>query len=142
FATLGRDPNRANWLYADPSRDQYELTSAPLDVGQLLDEKLWSKRTCALTSATLAVDGKFDFARKELGLPGDTEDAVLGSPFDFRNQALLYVPRSLPAPNAPGYVDGLCPEIERILAVTDGHAFILCTSYRVLRELAGKLMPI
>lgn len=142
FAALGRDPNRANWLYADPGKDQYDLTSAPLDVGQQLDEKLWQKRTCVLTSATLAVDGKFDFARRELGLPGDTIDAVLGSPFDFRNQALLYIPRALPAPNSPEYVDGLCPEIERILAVTNGHAFVLCTSYRVLRELAGKLMPV
>lgn len=141
FATLRSGDRRANWMQVDPSRDFYELTSAPLDAGEALSELLWKKRTCVLTSATLAVDGKFDFARRELGLPDDTLDQVLGSPFDFRNQALLYVPRDMPMPNDPAFMEAAIAEVERILTMSQGRAFVLCTSYRSLRELSQALMP-
>jgi ATP-dependent DNA helicase DinG len=125
---------------ADPAKDFYELQSAPLDVSELLGNLLWSERTCVLTSATLAVDGRFDYLKRELGLPENTLDAVLGSPFDYRNQALLYVPRALPQPNDERYLNAVCPEIERILRMTQGRAFVLCTSYRSLREISSQLM--
>jgi ATP-dependent DNA helicase DinG len=141
FANLRGGDQRANWMTLDPAKDQYELQSAPLDVGEQLEKLLWSQRTCVLTSATLAVDGKFDFLKRELGLGSDTLDAVLGSPFDYPNQALLYVPRGVPAPNDPAFTQGVVPEIERILAVTQGRAFVLCTSYRSLREIAAALTP-
>jgi ATP-dependent DNA helicase DinG len=141
FATLRSGDRRANWMQLDPSRDYYELNSAPLDPGTALHELLWKKRTCVLTSATLAVDGKFDFARRELGLPDDTLDQVLGSPFDFRNQALLYVPREMPMPNDQAFMDAAIAEVQRILTMSHGRAFVLCTSYRSLRELSQALIP-
>jgi ATP-dependent DNA helicase DinG len=140
FATLPSSEHRANWMYLDPSRDFYELNSAPLDVGETLSRLLWTTRTCILASATLAVDGKFDFIKKELGLPEETHDRVLGSPFDFPNQALLYVPRSMPMPNDAGFTAAAAPEVERILRMTQGRAFVLCTSYRSLREISGQLI--
>lgn len=140
FAGLGRDPNRANWMYLDPSRDHFEMQSAPLDVGEPLGHLLWDKRTCILTSATLAVDGKFEFVKRELGLPANALETVLGSPFDYPNQALLYVPRHLPMPNDANFLEAVCPEIERILEMTQGRAFILCTSYRALREISQRLI--
>lgn len=140
FATLNRQADRANWVFADPGRDQFELNSAPLDVSSELAQRLWNRRTCILTSATLAVDGRFDYLRGELGLPAGVTEAVLGSPFRFEEQALFYVPRALPEPRDPEYVSSLVPEIERILRVSRGRAFVLCTSYRVLRELY-RLLP-
>lgn len=139
FGLLKIGDQRANWIFTDPSRDVYEINSAPLDVGEALDHLLWSKRTCVLTSATLAVDGKFQFLKHELGLPEKTLDRVLGSPFDFPNQALLYVPRRLPLPSDPGWTDAIVTEVERVLAMTQGRAFVLCTSYRSLRDIAGRL---
>jgi ATP-dependent DNA helicase DinG len=139
FATLRPGDRRANWMMVDPGRDYYELQSAPLDVGESLDRMLWNARTCVLTSATLAVDGHFDFLKRELGLPDDSLDAVLGSPFDYPNQALLYVPRAIPLPNDPGFIEAAGNEIERILRMTKGRAFVLCTSYRSLRELSTSL---
>jgi ATP-dependent DNA helicase DinG len=139
FAALRKAEDRANWMYVDPGRDHYELQSAPLDVGEQLEALLWSKRTCILTSATLAVDGKFDFYKRELGLPDTSLEKVLGSPFDYPNQALFYVPRGIPMPNEPKFNEAVCPEIERILTMTEGRAFVLCTSYRSLREIAGNL---
>ncbi|HEU4751726.1 MAG TPA: helicase C-terminal domain-containing protein, partial [Armatimonadota bacterium] len=141
FATLRPGDRRANWMTIDPGRDYFELQSAPLDVGESLNHLLWNERVCVLTSATLAVDGQFGFLKRELGLPEETLDAVLGSPFDYPNQALLYVPRSLPLPNDPGFTAAACGEIERILAMTQGRAFVLCTSYRSLRELSQTLIP-
>jgi ATP-dependent DNA helicase DinG len=141
FSTLRAGDRRANWLQVDPARDYYELNSAPLDAGDALGPMLWKTRTCVLTSATLAVDGKFDFVKRELGLPADTLDQVLGSPFDYPNQALLYVPRTVPMPNDARFTEAVCPEIERILAMTRGRAFVLCTSYRSLREISQTLMP-
>lgn len=141
FATLRTGDRRANWLQVDPSRDFYELNSAPLDAGESLEPMLWKTRTCVLTSATLAVDGKFDFVRRELGLPNNTLDRVLGSPFDYPNQALLYVPKTLPMPNDARFTEAACPEIEQILRMTQGRAFVLCTSYRSLREISQNLIP-
>jgi len=140
FAALRSGDNRANWMYVDPGRDHYELQSAPLDVAAEIDDLLWQKRTCVLTSATLSVDGRFDFLKRELGLPENTLEAVLGSPFDYPNQALLYVSRSMPMPSEAGFTDAACPEIEKILAMTEGRAFVLCTSYRSLREISGRLI--
>jgi ATP-dependent DNA helicase DinG len=138
FALLDADDDCANWMEIDPSRDYYELKSAPLDVGEALREHLWKKRTCILTSATLAVDGGFEFLKRELGID-QAEEAVLGSPFDFPQQAALYVPRGIPLPASPGFTEAVVPVIEQILRATEGRAFVLFTSYRVLREVAPRL---
>jgi ATP-dependent DNA helicase DinG len=139
FAELRLGDQRANWIMVDPVRDYYEINSAPLHVGALLDQMLWSQKTCVLTSATLAVDGRFDFLRQELGLPRHTLDAVLGSPFDFPRQALFYVPPAMPQPSDGSFTTAAAAEIERILAMTEGRAFVLCTSYRSMREISAQL---
>ncbi len=140
FADLSTKKDRANWMQVDPSRDSFELRSAPLDVSAMLRNLLWTKRTAILTSATLAVDGGFQFVKGELGID-DAEEAVLGSPFDFPNQAFLYVPRHLPLPNDPGFLEAIIPEIEQCLYWTRGRAFVLFTSYRAMREVAQRLGP-
>jgi ATP-dependent DNA helicase DinG len=144
FAAIGSGPSadasetHANWMELDPSRDYFELKSAPLEVGKALRSALWTKRTCVLTSATLAVDGGFEYLKRELGIDA-ADEAVLGSPFDFRQQAVLYVPRGLPLPASPGFMEAVPPVIERILHATSGRAFVLFTSYRMLREVAAQL---
>jgi ATP-dependent DNA helicase DinG len=140
FSEISSKSDRANWMQVDPYRDSFELRSAPLEVSDMLRELLWSKRTAVLTSATLAVDGRFDFIRSELGIEV-AEEAVLGSPFDFPNQAFLYVPRHLPLPGDPEFLDSILPEIERCLYWTRGRAFVLFTSYRMMREVAERLGP-
>jgi ATP-dependent DNA helicase DinG len=140
FADISSKQDRANWMQVDPSRDSFELCSAPMEVGDALRDLLWSKRTAVLTSATLAVDGGFEFIKSELGIDSALE-AVLGSPFDYPNQAFLYVPHHLPLPNDPGFVEAIIPEIERCLHWTRGRAFVLFTSYRSLREVSRQLAP-
>ena len=106
------------------------LQASPVDVSSLLQEKLFDKvDTCILTSATLSANGSFNFIRDRLGLaPGKTISLEAPSGFDYENQAILYLPKAMPDPRSPDFTQMAAAEIVRILKVTSGHAFVLCTS--------------
>ena len=72
------------------------LAATPIDVSQILRERLFDQfDTVILTSATLAVGGKFDYLKQRLGILPAHESA-LPQEFDYREQALLYIPREMP----------------------------------------------
>ena len=106
------------------------LQASPVDVSALLQEKLFDKvETCILTSATLSANGSFNFIRGRLGLTaGKTNSLVAPSSFDYEKQAIIYLPKSMPDPRTPEFTQMAAAEIVRILQVTQGHAFVLCTS--------------
>ncbi len=85
-----------------------------------------------LTSATLAVDGSFDYVKGRLGLR-DAEEVRVPSEFDFRTQALLYLPRRMPPPKSPAFAEAAARETIELLKRSRGRAFVLFTSYAVLR---------
>ncbi|TVR04543.1 MAG: ATP-dependent DNA helicase [Deltaproteobacteria bacterium] len=97
--------------------------------------------TQVYTSATLATDGNFAFFRSRTGLPADTAELLLPSVFDYMHQSLLYVPQGLPQPGAPTFIDDVAPEIERLVGLTEGRAFLLFTSYRNMRRAHALLAP-
>lgn len=109
------------------------LHRSPMQVSDILAENFWNKvGGAALLSATLSNSGGFSYARARLGVP-EAREVVVGSPFDFKNQSLLYVPAHLPFPsNAPEYVREMSEEIRRILTYSGGRAFLLFTSYRMM----------
>jgi ATP-dependent DNA helicase DinG len=108
------------------------LSAAPIEVGGLLNDALFDRlHACVLTSATLSVGGSFDFFRKRLGLT-DVETMIVDSPFDHANQAVLYLPRQMPEPRDPAFFARAMQEIERLLELTDGRAFLLFTSHGAL----------
>ena len=92
------------------------------------------------TSATLSVAGGFEHFTGRLGLEGARE-LRLESPFDYRRNALLFVPAGLPAPSAPGYLGAYLERARRVLEVSRGRAFLLFTSHRALAEAARWLAP-
>jgi len=106
------------------------VQSSPVDVSNLLKEKLFDKvDTCILTSATLSANGSFSFIRNRLGLDsGGTQTLMAPSSFDYEKQAILYLPQGMPDPRAPEFSRMAAAEIVKILHVTRGHAFVLCTS--------------
>ncbi|HSR49945.1 MAG TPA: ATP-dependent DNA helicase [Acidobacteriota bacterium] len=107
----------------------------PIRIASLLRHHLFERVDSAvLTSATLAVDGGFDFIRGRLGLP-DPAELQVASEFDFARQAMLYVPSSFPEPRSPQYAARLAQEAERILRATQGAAFLLFTSFRQMNRL-------
>lgn len=113
------------------------LQASPVDVSTLLQEKLFDKvETCILTSATLSTNGSFNFIRDRLGLKaGQTNTLVAPSSFDYEKQSILYLPKAMPDPRAPEFSQMAATEIIKILQVTRGHAFVLCTSNQSMAAL-------
>ena len=108
------------------------LRAAPIDVSALVRDTVISARTSTvLTSATLTVDGSFEYVRRRLGI-GQARELRLASEFDFRRQAMLYLPRRMPSPKSPSFADAASREIADILRSTRGRAFVLFTSYAML----------
>ena len=73
-----------------------------------------------------------------LGL-ATAEELLLPSPFDYAEQAVLYVPRGMPDPASPGFVERAAAEIVRLLSLTRGRAFVLFTSYANMNAVAERI---
>jgi ATP-dependent DNA helicase DinG len=115
------------------------LRATPIDVSERLRELLFDRmRATVLTSATLAVDGRFDYVKDRLGLT-TTEELILPSPFRFEEQAVLYVPPGMPEPASPLFVERAAEEIVRILEESRGRAFVLFTSYANMNAVAERI---
>ena len=115
------------------------LRAMPIDVSERLQELLFeSLRAAVLTSATLAVDGGFTYMKDRLGIE-PTDELLLPSPFHYPDQAVLYVPRTIPEPPAPGFVDHAAEEIVRLLGLSRGRAFVLFTSYANMNAVAERI---
>jgi ATP-dependent DNA helicase DinG len=115
------------------------LKATPIDVSERLQELLFSEvRAAVLTSATLAVDGGFDYLKARLGIDA-TEELLLASPFDFTEQAILYVPRRMPEPQSPSFVLRAAEEVVRLLKTSRGRAFVLFTSYSNMNAVAEQI---
>ncbi|MBF0624200.1 MAG: ATP-dependent DNA helicase [Magnetococcales bacterium] len=135
------DPRQVYW-YETRGRGIF-LQASPLEVGPLLADTLYPRlRSAIFTSATLATGqgrGAFRYLGLQLGLPSeDTLVAQMPTPFDYGNRALLYLPDSLPEPDAPDFTTRAVEEIAALLTASSGRAFCLFTSRRVLEGvLAG-----
>ena len=121
------------------------LQATPIDVSTLLTETLFANYSSViLTSATLAVadaqgTSSFDHLKKRLGVPFPKE-LIVPSHFNYGNQALLYLPPTMPDPRHPDFVQQATEKIRRVLEITRGRAFCLFTSYAQMRELHDRLL--
>lgn len=132
------DENDVCWVRLSSFRDDVELRRAPLHVGRLLHERLFSRhRAVVLTSATLQSHGGFAYIRDRLGLDQDerVRELALGSPFNYREMALVYVPTDIPEPNRPHYARALEQAVADLARATEGRMLVLCTSKSQLRRL-------
>ena len=117
------------------------LQATPIDVAEILSQKLFERVPCVvLTSATLAVDGNFDFVKGRLGVTGPRELIVPGH-FDYAKQALLYVPEDLPDPRSEQFAARATDEILAVLSYSRGRAFVLFTSYAQMRRVYEAVEP-
>lgn len=141
---LNSDYNYACW--AERKDRNVTLNAAPVEIGAQLAAQLYEKLdSCVFTSATLSTAGNFDYFKARLGLDSGPEptEVILDSPFDYSTQTLLYIPRSIPEPAAPNFVEIMAENVFQILRATRGRAFVLFTSYRnmdaVFKLVDGKL---
>ena len=110
-----------------------QLNTTPLSIAETFKAQLEAPRTWIFTSATLAVKGDFRHYQEEMGLD-QAKTAYWDSPFDYANQALLYVPQHLPEPNTPDYTRAVVEAALPVLQASGGRAFLLFTSLRAMRE--------
>jgi ATP-dependent DNA helicase DinG len=130
------ESSEGNFVYWFERRNRGVFVAAtPIDVSALLRERLFEPfETIVLTSATLAVGGRFDFLKQRLGITLASE-RVLESEFDFATQALLYIPATLPDVRDPSFPERAAQEITRLLEISRGRAFCLFTSYVQMKDL-------
>jgi ATP-dependent DNA helicase DinG len=145
------------WLerpFSEDSNRPDTLHVAPLQVAGLLAEKLFKPRTVVLTSATLTLGGSFEPLARQWGLPqpagGDGAEAAdaagqtwqgldVGSPFDHRRSAILYVARHLPPPGRDGLSEAYLTELRELVEAAGGRTLGLFSSMRGARQAADAL---
>ena len=134
-ALLTPDPNRVYWFTLFARTDNLVLRAAPINVGTLLRERVYTeRRSTVFTSATLAVGGTFDYFRSRVGLGPDTEELILPSPFDFLHQALVCLPVDLPAPEHEDFDRAVEEVVAAVARRVGGRTLVLFTSHRQLRD--------
>jgi ATP-dependent DNA helicase DinG len=141
-------PDAVYWIESTQSRrgaPRMSLSAAPIDVGPELREHLYNEVDCVImTSATLSIgkQAKFDFFQSRIGLT-QCETIKLGSPFNFREQAKIVLPSGMadPAEQPAKFAQQCTAMVRRYVEQTDGHAFVLLTSYAMMRNLARDLGP-
>lgn len=134
-------PERVYWFERSGQEQQnLAICALPIEVAPVLRENLFNQDfTVVVTSATLAVGGRMDYFMGRIGAE-EARTLVLDSPFDFEQQVTLHVPFDMPNPNdTDAFVPAACGHIRAFLLKTEGRAFVLFTSYRMMREMADEL---
>ncbi len=138
FIIDGTDSGYVYW--AEHRSNGVFLRASPIEVSSFFQEKLYARSLpLVFTSATLAAEKSFDYFRERLGIWPEAEGFILDSPFDFKQQSLFYVPRNMPAPTEKRFLNSLTAEVEQLLNISRGRAFVLFTSYRNLNYVAERL---
>lgn len=152
------DPDEVVWA------ERETLHLAPIDVSKILGARLFALTPTVLTSATLGGGARFAALTRRLGLDPNADlgpiiihdgedsdgeemrlpglgyvDLTVESPFDFREQAMLYVPRHLPEPRDPKWAEAATAETARLADAAGGRALILCTSRAAVDRMAAAL---
>ncbi len=139
-ALLEPDPNRVYWFTLATRSENLVLRAAPINVGSLLRERVYSeRRSTVFTSATLAVGGSFDYFRSRIGVGPEAEELILPSPFDFLHQALVCLPTDLPAPEHDDFDLGVEQIVAALAHRVGGRTLVLFTSHRQLRDVHAAL---
>jgi ATP-dependent DNA helicase DinG len=129
------DEREVAWVEDGPAGPVLRVAS--IDPGGRLAATLWSERTAILTSATIPPG-----LPARLGMPAGTFDTSdVGSPFAYREQALLYVARHLPDPRDPRYEAAMLVELEALIRAAGGRTLALFTSWRAMRAAVQAQRP-
>ncbi|MCB1751517.1 MAG: ATP-dependent DNA helicase [Gammaproteobacteria bacterium] len=139
LVTLCKPESDEEIRWFETQRQSFRLNLTPMEISGLFRERMARYRgSWVFTSATLAVGESFRHFQQQLGLD-KAQSALWGSPFDYPNQALWYVPRGLPEPSSPDFTAAVVDEAVPLLESSRGRAFMLFTSHRALREAADLL---
>ena len=131
----GGDESSERVRWAEVFGRSVQLHVTPLSPAELFRRQMSDHpRAWVFASATLAVGEDFSHFKRELGIE-DAAARTWPSPFDFARQALLYVPKGLPAdPNDPAFTEAVVEAALPVLRASRGRAFLLFTSHRALKR--------
>ena len=133
------DPESELIRWIEPAFRGGLINATPADVSAPFSRLVQAHgQSWIMTSATLSVGENFQHFGEQLGLR-DAQTLKLESPFDYQQQARLYLPPNLPEPNQQAYTGSWVKAVWPLIEATDGGCFVLCTSYRALRE-AGEAL--
>ena len=122
------------WVERGERDGRYEVNSAPFNVAEFLRAALFARTaSVVLTSATISIDGSFEFLKQSLGVE-DAQELIAPSPFDYAQQARLYIAPPELNPKSADFARKAAPIVEECLDRCRGRAFVLFTSYARLRE--------
>lgn len=117
-----------------------QLNATPLSIAEIFQKQMAaSPRAWIFTSATLSVKKNFTHYNDEMGLT-TAQTACWESPFNFAEQALLYVPTAMPEPHHKTYIDHVVQAALPVLRASRGRAFFLCTSLRAMQRVYELLL--
>ena len=130
------------WLERDERSFTDTLAVAPLSIAGMLHEKLFGEQTVVLTSATLALGGRFDAMAAQWGMPKGTWDSLdVGYPFDPAKKGILYVAKHLPQPGRDGLSPETIAEMRELIMAAGGRTLGLFSSRRAAEQAAQELKP-
>jgi ATP-dependent DNA helicase DinG len=129
----GDNPNLVRWV--EVFTQSVQLHATPLSIAEIFGKQLEGQtRAWIFASATLAVKSDFSHYLGQMGLL-DAATGFWESPFDYPRQALLYVPQGMPEPNTPDYATAVAKAALPAIKVSQGRAFVLCTSLKAMRDI-------
>lgn len=137
------DPNYVYWaeISTRGRTPRILLNATPANVNQMLQDHLFTmKNSVVMTSATLSTNRNFAYFKKRVGISGCRE-LLVHSPFDFKRQVQIHIPRDMPHPNSHRFVPAAIEQIKHYLKLTHGKAFVLFTSYRMMDEVYEAVAP-
>ena len=130
------DPNYVYWteISTRGRTPRILLNATPANVNQMLQDHLFTvKNSVVMTSATLSTNRNFSYFKKRVGI-SECRELLAHSPFDFKKQVQIHIPRGMPHPNSNEFVPAAIQKIRYYLELTHGKAFVLFTSYRMMDE--------
>ncbi|MFQ5824449.1 MAG: helicase C-terminal domain-containing protein [bacterium] len=144
---LQSDEENIRWIEVKEGYKQSKivrLRSSPMEVAPIMKVTVYNNfKNVIMTSATLTVEGRFNYTKNRLGLdliePERTLELSLSAPFDYKNQALVCIPNDIPDPREKRFTEELSELILKSIKISEGRAFVLYTSYGLLNLIFNRL---
>ncbi|MCL7745945.1 ATP-dependent DNA helicase DinG [Halalkalibacter alkaliphilus] len=138
---LEYDPNMVYWVEVEPrgAKNATFLYSKPIDVSEILADRFFAKKkSVVMTSATLSINGSFDYQEKRLGLTDfGVARCVIPSPFSYMDQVRVLLPSDIPAIKEVSDEDfaiEVSIKLWRMMEASSGKMLVLFTSYEMLKQ--------
>ena len=137
------DPNYVYWIEISTRNHppRIVLNATPANVNQMLQEYLFrEKSSVIMTSATLSTNRNFAYFKARVGI-NDCRELLVHSPFNFKEQVQLHIPKDMPDPRSREFTSSVIDKIRHYLRLTHGKAFVLFTSYKMMDEVYDAIAP-